>query len=95
MSNKKMLFASVLLVAIAAAAGLLALNPSIMIENAIAQMYEDEYYDDNYYKYEDRNGYDNGYGYNNGYLEKDKNKKYFLLTKYQNLEIDGGNGHVE
>ena len=46
-----MLWASVLL---AAAAGLLALNPSIMIVNVQAQMYEDEYYDDSYYKYEDR-----------------------------------------
>lgn len=54
-----MLLASVLLVA-TAAAGLLALNPSIMIGNAQAQMYEDEYYDDSYYKDDNRYGYDNG-----------------------------------
>ena len=48
-----MLLASVLLVA-TASAGIIALNPSIMIENALAQMYEDEYYDDNYYKYDNK-----------------------------------------
>ena len=40
-------------------------------------MYGDEYYGDSYFKYEDRNGYDNGYGYNNGYLEKDKKQEKF------------------
>ena len=87
-----MLLASVLLVTTTA---IIALNSTIMIENALAQMYEDEYYDDNYYKYDNRKGYDNGYGYDNRYLEKDKKQEIFLLTKYQNLEIDGGNGHLE
>ena len=73
-----MLLAFVLLGA-TATAGLLALNPSIMIGNALAQMYEDEYYDDSYYKYEDRNGYDNGY------LEKDKNLKIFPTNKVSEL----------
>ena len=73
-----MLLASVLLVA-TAAAGLLALNPSIMIGNAQAQMYEDEYYDDSYYKD------DNRYGYDNGYLEKDKNPKIFPANKVSEL----------
>jgi hypothetical protein len=88
MSNKKMLFVSVLLVALAAAAaGLLTINPSSMIENAIAQMYEDEYeyYDNSYFKNEDRNGYDNGYGYINGYLEKDKKQEIFPTNKVSEL----------
>ena len=81
-----MLLVSVLLIA-TATAGLLALNPSIMIGNALAQMYEDEYYDDSYYKYDDRNGYDNGYGYgyNNGYLEKDKKQEIFPTNKVSEL----------
>jgi hypothetical protein len=77
MSNKKMLLASVLLVA--AAASLLALKPSIMIVNVQAQMYEDEYYDDSYYKD------DNRYGYDNRYLEKDKNPKIFPTNKVSEL----------
>ena len=52
-----MLLAFVLLVTTTA---IIALNSTIMIENALAQMYEDEYYDDNYYKYDNRKGYDNG-----------------------------------
>ncbi len=80
-----MLLASVLLIVVVAAAGLLALNSSIMIGNAQAQMYENKYYDDSYYKYDNRYGYDNGYRYDNGYLEKDKNPKIFPANKVSDL----------
>ena len=77
-----MLLASVLLVTTTA---IIALNSTIMIENALAQMYEDEYYDDNYYKYDNRKGYDNGYGYDNRYLEKDKKQEIFPTNKVSEL----------
>lgn len=73
-----MLLASVLLV-VAAAAHLPALNSSIMIGNAQAQMYEDEYHDDSYYKD------DNRYGYDNEYLENDKKPKIFPANKVSEL----------
>jgi hypothetical protein len=63
MSNKKIVFASILGAILTT--GLLALNPS-MVGNAGAQMYRDHYgYDSNYY-YQD----DNKYGYDNNHQKK-------------------------
>jgi hypothetical protein len=66
-----------------------------------------EYYTDNYRVNSSyQSNYENGFGYNedNTYSEDDrynedyrdndriKLPKYFQLTRYQNLKIDGGNG---
>ena len=57
MSNQRIVLASITLIV---AAGLLALNPSMLKENVQAQMYANEYgYDNNYYHDDNRYGYEN------------------------------------
>ena len=87
-----MLLASILLVIAIPTAHLLVLNISIMTEEAQAQMYDDDQYDED--KYYDNNDNDDSYykDYNNrnvyddkGYLQQDKKSKIFPANKVSEL----------
>ena len=62
--------------------GIISLSPTTFITNSQAQMYEDEYYDDeSYYNYKE----DNRYRYDNKHLEKDLKPKIFPNNKVSEL----------
>jgi hypothetical protein len=84
MTNNKIVLASITVIV---AAGLLALSPSMMIGNAQAEMYDNQYgYDNNYYQ--DDNSYyqdDNRYSYD----KKDQKSSHTDIQK-----INCGNSNV-
>ncbi len=62
--------------------GVISLLPTTFITNSQAQIYEDEYYDDeSYYNYKE----DNRYRYDNNHLEKDQKPKIFPNNKVSEL----------